>query len=107
MVLNGETSDPLPVKSGVPRGSVLGPLLFLLYVNDINEVVLSEGSKLILYVDDIVLYRTIHTEPDYTALQHDVNSLGVWSLCNHISFNPAKCKSWCYLARKSELRHQY
>ena len=99
VVLNGETSDPLPVKSGVPRGSVLGPLLFLLYINDINEVVLSEGSELILYVDDIVLYRTIHTEQDYTALQHDVNSLGVWSLCNNISFNPAKCKSMV-LSRK-------
>ena len=93
VVLNGEISDPLPVKSGVPQGSVLGPLLFLRYINDVHEVVLSEGSKLILYADDIVLYRTIHTEQDYTALQHNVNSLGVWSLRNHLSFNPAKYKS--------------
>ena len=64
-------------------------------------MVLSEGSKLILVADDIVLYRTIHTEQDYTAaaLQHDVNSLGVWSLRNQLSFNPAKCKSMV-LSRK-------
>ena len=88
------------MESGVPQGSVFGPLLFLLYVNDVNEVVLSEGSKLILYADDIILYRTIHTEQDYTALQHDVNSLGVWSLRNHLSFNPAKCKSMVFSRKK-------
>ena len=79
MVLNSETSNQLPVSSGVPQGSILGPLLFLLYVNDVNDVVLSEGSKLILhvYADDILLYRQIHTMQDYAALQQDVDSLGV------------------------------
>ena len=76
VVLHGETSDLLPVTSGVPQGSVLGPLLFLLYVNDINDVALSEGSKLILYADDILLHRKIYTEKDYAALQQDVDSLG-------------------------------
>lgn len=99
VVLNGETSDLLPVTSGVPQGSVLGPLLFLLYVNDVNDVGLSEGSKLILYADDILLYRKIYTEQDYAVLQQDVDSLGVWSLLNHLSFNPAKCK-FMVLSRK-------
>ena len=92
VVLHGETSDLLPVTSGVPQGSVLGPLLFLLYVNDVNNVALSEGSKLILYADDILLYRKKFIEKDYAALQQDVDSLGVWSLLNHLSFNPVKCK---------------
>ena len=48
VVLHGETSDLLSVTSSIPQGSVLGPLLFLLYVNDVNGVALSEGSKLIL-----------------------------------------------------------
>ena len=99
VVLNGQTSDLLPVTSGVPQGSVLGPLLFLLYVNDINNVALSKDSKLILYADDVLLYRQIHSEQDYAALQQDVNSLGVWSLLNHLSFNPVKCK-FMVLSRK-------
>ena len=69
VVLHGEISDLLPVTSSVPQGSVLGPLLFLLYVNDVNDVALSEGTKLILYADDILLYRRIYTEKDYAALQ--------------------------------------
>ena len=92
VVLNCVASDPLPVTSGVPQGSVLGPLLFLLYVNDVNDAGLSEGSKLILYADDILLYRKIYTEEDYVALQQDVDSLGVWSLLNHLPFNLAKFK---------------
>ena len=78
----------------MPQGSVLGPPLFLLYVNDVNNVGFSEGSKLILYADDILLYGKIYTEQDYCniALQLDVDSLGVRSLLNHLSFNKAKCK---------------
>ena len=45
-----------------------------------------------LYADDILSYRKIHTEQDYATLQQDVDSLGVWSPLNHLSFNPAKCK---------------
>ena len=90
VVLNGETSTALPVISGVPQGSVLGPLLFLLYVNDINDLSLSEGSKLVMYADDVLLYRPIISENDYTFLQHDVDALGVWSILNHLSFIASK-----------------
>ena len=60
---------------------------------------LSEGTKLILYADDILLYRKNFTEKDYAALQQDVDSLGEWSLLNHLSFNPVKCK-FMVLSRK-------
>ena len=99
VVLNGQTSESLPVISGVPQGSVLGPLLFLLYINDINHLTLSPGSKLVLYADDILLYRPIVSENDYTLLQRDVDALGVWSLLNFLSFNIKKCKSMT-LSRK-------
>ena len=79
--------------SGVPQGSVLGPLLFLIYVSDINSVVLSRDSKLALYVDDILLYRVIQSNEDYTALQGDVDALSSWSASKLLAFNPTKCKS--------------
>ena len=92
-VLNGETSTPLPVTSGVPQDSVLSPLLFLVYINDNNDLRLSTGAKLVLYADDILLYHPILTGKDYILLQQDVDVLGVWSLLNHLSFNATKCKT--------------
>ena len=76
--------------SRVSPGSML---LFLLYINDINNLILSPGSKLVLYANDIPLYRPIVSENDYTLLQRDVDALGVWSLLNFLSFNIKKCKS--------------
>jgi len=60
------------VVSGVPQGSVLGLVVFLLYVNDIPSVV---NSNLVLYADDIKLYRIIKSEADIAQLQEDINSL--------------------------------
>ena len=53
----------------------LGPLLFLIYVDDITRVPLSEGTKLVLYADDMLLYRKIDHTEDYVALQMDINSV--------------------------------
>ena len=51
VVINGSVSNPLPVHSGVPQGSILGPLLFILFIDDISDT-LNEGTELILYADD-------------------------------------------------------
>ena len=56
VVVNGVASKPLSVISGVPQGSVLGPLLFLIFINGIAELPLSPESKLVMYADDILLY---------------------------------------------------
>ena len=67
VAVGGAQSHSVPVISGVPQGSVLGPLLFLVYINDVTTVV-STPSKLSLFADDMSLYRTISSPADYTVL---------------------------------------
>ena len=65
VVVNGQTSETLPVLSGVPQGSVIGPLLFLIYIDGVMSVPLSQGSQLTVYADDILLYRPITCQGDF------------------------------------------
>ena len=75
VVLNRESSDELPVLSGVPQGSVLGPILFLLYINDLPENV---QSQVRLFADDTEVYLTVHGPNDSERLQSDINVLQEW-----------------------------
>ena len=68
-----------PVLSGVPQGSVLGPILFVFYINDIMSVQLTAGSTMSLYADDIMFYCIIRSATDYHALQTDIDSLCLWT----------------------------
>ena len=77
VVVNGSHSTWLSVKSGVPQGSVLGPLLFLIYINDIVKDI---SSNLRLFADDCLLYRVITSEEDSALLQNDLNTIFTWSL---------------------------
>ena len=91
VLVDGSSSTPAPVLSGVPQGTVLGPLLFLAYINDINTH-LSEGTKIRLFADDSLLYRTIRTEEDSAILQRDLNTLQAWEIENKMEFHPDKCQ---------------
>ena len=88
VIIEGKVSPSLPVKSGVPQGSILGPLLFVLYVNDICEVC---SSPISLYADDAKIYRRIITINDALILQSDLDALFAWSQLWKLSFNIKKC----------------
>ena len=74
VVHDGSASSHSPFLSGVPQNTVLGPLMFLLYVNDIGNKV-SPQTTIKLFADDCLLYRTIDSVADATQLQQDLNSM--------------------------------
>ena len=92
VVLNGVTSRPQPVPSGVPQGSVLGPFLFTLYINDLADLQLSEGSKLVAYADDLLLYKPVESNADYNQVQEVVTTIDYWMSHNFLTLNATKCK---------------
>ena len=85
-------SDSVDVLSGVPQGSVLGPLLFIIYVNDFASLSLFGTSKVILYADDLALHRPITSANDYYVLQEDTTAVENWTTANNLQFNISKCK---------------
>ena len=91
VVLEGEHSSKAPVLSGVPQGTVLGPLLFLTYINDLPEAI--SHSKTKLFADDSMIFKEIQKEQDQTKLQEDLDSLQLWESKWQMNFNPSKCTS--------------
>ena len=87
--INSVLSSWTHVSSGVPQGSVLGPLMFVLYINDLPSLV---SSQLLMFADDIKLYRSIRSVEDCFVLQNDINIMLDWSRHWLLSFNVSKCK---------------
>ncbi|MEW8548207.1 MAG: reverse transcriptase family protein, partial [Candidatus Thiodiazotropha sp.] len=90
VVLDGAASTDSPVLSGVPQGTVLGPLMFLLYINDIGAKI-SPQTTIKLFADDALLYRTIDSPSDELQLQHDLDTMIDWSKTWLMRFNAKKC----------------
>ena len=88
VVVDGAQSSPIPVKSGVPQGSVLGPCLFLCYINDLPDVVTSASN---LFADDTAIHNDIIKPTDGLILQKDLDALHEWEIMWDMSFHPDKC----------------
>ena len=91
VVVGGSFSSPLAVASGVPQGSIIGPLLFVLFMNDVFECLAGDSMGL-LYADDIKLYNVISSFTDQLDLQASVDNLYKWSIDNKMTLHPLKCK---------------
>ena len=91
VVIGGSQSNNILVKSGVPQGSILGPLFFVLFINDMHSCI-DQHTSIALYADDTKIWRKIVHNYDCSALQNDINSLNSWALKNKMKFHPDKCK---------------
>ena len=87
--VDGKLSEEVRLTSGVPQGSVLGPLLFLAYANDLWR---NMESTITLFADDCVIYRKIIKSKDTDKLQKDLDRLGEWATENEMRINPIKRK---------------
>jgi len=90
VAVDGETSQKCKVDSGLPQGTVLGPLLFLLFINDLPDQV-SPGTITRLFADDCLAYREIKSEGDQRTFQRDLEELSTWASKWGMRFNPFKC----------------
>ena len=88
VVIDGYSSDTISVDSGVPQGSVLGPILFLVFINDLPDLVKSQCR---LFADDCLLYNEIQTLNDSLQLQKDLKLLENWAEEWGMKFNAKKC----------------
>jgi hypothetical protein len=88
VTIEGDKSSTAKITSGVPQGTVLGPLMFLLYINDIGNDI---TSKIRLFADDSLLYLAISTKDDCKRLQQDLDRMVNWTKTWQMIFNPLKC----------------
>jgi Reverse transcriptase (RNA-dependent DNA polymerase)/Endonuclease-reverse transcriptase len=104
VVVDGQESSAIPVTSGVPQGSVLGPLLFLLYINDLPDNVKSQFR---LFADDSLLYRKIKSPEDHIQLQKDLDEVVKWCVKWKMCLNLDKCEYMQMTSKREPSQNQY
>ncbi len=106
VLVEGCRSGRVQVTSGVPQGTVLGPLLFLLYINDMPTSI-SPGTSIKLFADDAMLYRTVNKLTDAISLQNDLDRLIDWEQTWQMAFNPSKCQVMHITRSKTTVNSSY
>ncbi|KAL0871522.1 hypothetical protein ABMA27_005236 [Loxostege sticticalis] len=105
VVVNGYQSASISVTSGVPQGSILGPLLFVIFINDIKECF--QNSKFLLYADDLKVYKIIKNMQDCESLQSDLDRFTAYCTENKLHLSVQKCYSITFTKKKRIVRHNY
>ena len=90
VTINDSKSKAAKVTSGIPQGSVLGPMLFVIYINDLPEIV-DKDTFIFLFADDTKAWRHIKTPEDNVQLQKDIDKMIIWSNTWLLKFHPKKC----------------
>ena len=90
--VNESLSLPSPVTSGVPQGSILGPLLFLIFINDLSDLHFPSSVKLFLFADDILLLQSLSSPSDFKVTQSVLNDINNWLTSNLLTVNSSKSK---------------
>src|SRR5436190_17300219 len=101
---NGHSSFNFLASSGVPQGLNLGPLLFLLFINDITNII--KCDKL-LFADDLKIFHPISSACDCELLQEDLNRISQWCTLNNLNLNLNKCHVMSYTRKLSPLKFDY
>ena len=104
VVIEGASSNSVSVASGVPQGSVLGPCLFLFYINDIAEGL---NSTTRLFADDTMIYMTVKGDGDAKLLQQDLDKLSSWEAKWMMEFHPEKCEIINITRKRNIYHHPY
>ena len=102
--MDGEASATVHVNSGVPQGTELGPLMFLLFINDIGDNI---TSTIKLFADDCLLFLTIKSDEDTSKLQEDLNNLNELSNLWQMQLNAKKCYTLRVYRSRSPIAHNY
>lgn len=105
VVLNGYTSSWRCIPSGVPQGSLLGPLLFVIFITDIDSCF--QHSHHLLFADDMKVYRVVNNESDALLLQQDLNRLDIYCERNKLDLNVSKCYFMTFTRKPSPFSTNY
>ena len=105
VMINGYESNTIPITSGVPQGSILGPLLFVIFINDIGKCF--KFCDYLLYADDLKIYHVIKDSSDHHKFQEDLHQFDEYCRINKLKLSVDKCKTITFTKKKHPRKHTY